>query len=109
MSKKRLVISIVFAVLSIAFFIFGTLLLSAKHSTSDNDLSGLALIIFVPLGLICYLGQLISWIISVICFSKGLKAEGKGYRVVSAVFVAVISITIIVSCSIIINLYVSGS
>ncbi len=109
MSKKRLVISIIFAVLSIAFFIFGTFFLSAKHSTSDNDLNGIALIILVPLGLICYLGQLISWIISIICFSKGLKAERKGYRIVSAVFVAVISIAIIVSCSIIINLYISGS
>lgn len=109
MSKKRLIISIVFAVLSIALFIFGTLFLSAKHSTSDNDLSGIGLIILVPIGLMCYLGQLVSWIISVICFSKGLKDERKGYRVVSAVFVAVISITIIVSCSIIINLYVSGS
>lgn len=109
MSKKRLIISIVFAVLSIAFFIFGTLCLASKNSTSDNDLSGIGLIILVPIGLMCYLGQLVSWIISVICFSKGLKDERKGYRVVSAVFVAVISITIIVSCSIIINLYVSGS
>lgn len=108
MSKKRLVISIIFAVLSIAFFISGTFFLSGNHS-SDNDLNGIALIILVPLGLICYLGQLISWIISIICFSKGLKAERKGYRIVSAVFVAVISIAIIVSCSIIINLYVSGA
>lgn len=108
MSKKRLVVSIVFAVLSIAFFIFGTLFLSAKNSTSDNNLSGIALVILIPLGFICYFGQLVSWIISIIGFSKGLKDERKAYMVISTAFIAVISIAIIVSCSIIINLYVSG-
>lgn len=95
---KRFVFGTIFFVLFLATCIFSDILvIDAIKTVSENDISGLALIVTIPLAIVGYSFSLLFGLIgfSLLCRSKG-ELSGTTY-VLSVIFSATIALVTVAS------------